>query len=84
MSEILSSILHVNHDPISANYYVTALFHDGGHQVDKRQYKGPILLAILGDVQADLSVVSRVYFAYPGDETCRRAGDPFEQPELPF
>jgi hypothetical protein len=84
MSEILSSILHVNHDPNSGNYFVTVLLHDGGHQVDKREYKGAMLSRLLSMATANMLAVSRVYFAYPGDETCRRAGDPFEQPELPF
>lgn len=84
MTQILSSILHHNHDPISGNHYITALFHDGGHQVDKRQYKGPVLLSLLGEVQADLFQVSQAYDIYPEEGTCRRAGDPFEQPELPF
>lgn len=84
MTEILSAILHINHNPISGEYFMTCLLHDGGHQVDKHEWRGPQLLPLLGVFRARQLSMSALYFAWQDDPETRYGQNPGEQTELPF
>lgn len=84
MAEVLSAILHINHNPISGEYFVTCLLHDGGHQVDKYEWRGPQLWPLLGVFRARQLSMSALYYQWEDDLETRHIHDPGEQTELPF
>jgi len=84
MYQILSCVVHLNHDPIDGEYFITALLHDGGDQVEKFHLRGPMLLHLFGNLHAKLLAVSARHFQHEGYDSGWRHGDTGEQTELPF
>jgi len=84
MPDLLSFKLTVTHDPISGNFFVIALYHDGGYQVGRFQWRGPILLHLLAEVVAEQLKLSAEYDSCVQGMSYERHQEPPEQSELPF